>query len=316
MAKPKIGVALGMGAALGWAHIGIIRALQDENISIGAVSGCSMGSVVGGALAAGKLDILEEWAKSLSIVRVGKYLDVGLHSITGKGLLQGEKIMDTFAQEVGDLNIENSPLPLGIVATDLMTGEEVRFLEGSMVEASRSSISVPGLFAPHYYRDRWLVDGGLVNPVPVDVCRELGADVVIAIDVLNSDVEAMWEARRNKPSALTQYVDHAMAHSLMPDLAKPFWKKARDWVHHKTARVDHTQPPKLYDTLDAALNIMERVVMQRRFEDSPPDILVRPPLHDLRVYDFHRAEDAITIGYDAMKKAMPEVRKIIESQSV
>src|SRR5882762_3733951 len=182
--RPVIGLALGGGAARGFAHIGILRTLITHGIVPHVVVGTSIGAVVGGAFAAGHLDTLEEWARSLQLRNILGYLDVRLN---GSGLIGGEKLAAQLEASIGRTLIEELPLKYASVATEVRTGHEIWLTHGRVVDAMRASYALPGIFAPVLIGDRWLVDGALVNPVPVSVARAMGAEIVIAAN-LSSDV--------------------------------------------------------------------------------------------------------------------------------
>jgi NTE family protein len=192
--KPLIGVALGSGSARGWSHIGVLRTLIDAGIEPDIVCGSSIGALVGAAYVDGDLDRLEEWTRSLTMQTVIGFLDFSL----GSGLIKGEKLIEFFRSHFVDRDITELPLPFGAVATDLQSGREIWLREGPVSDAVRASIALPGLFTPYRYQEKWLVDGGLVNPVPVSLCRAMGADWVIAVDT-NSDL--IGRHLKRKPAA-------------------------------------------------------------------------------------------------------------------
>lgn len=177
--RPRIGLALGSGAARGWAHIGVIRALEQAGVVPDIVCGTSIGALVGAAYAAGELDRLEPWVCSLSWSKVLGMFDLKMAG----GLIAGGKLVDFFRSHFQDPGIEAMGKSFGCVATELTSGREVWLREGSVVDAVRASIAMPGLFTPVPHEGEWLVDGGLVNPVPVSLCRAMGADLVIAVDL-------------------------------------------------------------------------------------------------------------------------------------
>ncbi|MFT0547204.1 patatin-like phospholipase family protein [Allopusillimonas ginsengisoli] len=181
--KPRLGLVLGSGSARGWAHIGVIQTLKRAGIEPDIVCGTSIGALVGAAYAVGELDRFEEWVLSLGLRDVISFMDLRLNG----GMLKGGKLMEFFRRNFIDLSIEDLQKPFGAVATDLETGAEVWLRSGSAIDAIRASIALPGLFAPVWHEDRLLVDGGLVNPVPVSLARAMGADILIAVD-LNSDL--------------------------------------------------------------------------------------------------------------------------------
>src|SRR6185312_11872977 len=180
--RPVIGLALGGGAARGFAHIGIIRTLVAHGIIPNVIVGTSIGAVVGGAHAAGQLDRLEEWARSLQPRNIFGYLDIRLN---GSGLIGGTKLAAQLEQSLGHIQIEDLPIKFASVATEVRTGHEIWLTHGRLVDAMRASYALPGIFAPMLVGDRWLVDGALVNPVPVSTARALGAEIVIAANLSN-----------------------------------------------------------------------------------------------------------------------------------
>ncbi len=176
----KIGLALGSGAARGWAHIGIIQALEEMGIKIDVVAGCSIGAYVGAAYASNKLPEMASWAESLTEWQVLGLMGVGLRR---GGLASGQKVFQALEENFCEAEFENLQKPLAVVATDLYSGKEVSFLKGPIAPAVRASCAIPALFPPVCFEERWLVDGAVVNPVPVNLCRQLGADFVFAVNL-------------------------------------------------------------------------------------------------------------------------------------
>jgi len=185
----KIGIALGSGSAKGWSHIGVIRGLQEANIAIDIVCGSSIGALVGGAFAAGKLDEAEKLIRELAWSDILGFMEV---PVPKSGIISSDKIAEYLRQRIGDPNIEDLPIPFAAVATDLTSGQEVWLRQGSLIEAIRASISMPGMFTPCFREGRLLVDGGLINPIPVSLCRSMGANTVIAVNP-NTDVKIQYE---------------------------------------------------------------------------------------------------------------------------
>ncbi|MGZ5803696.1 MAG: patatin-like phospholipase family protein, partial [Xanthobacteraceae bacterium] len=182
--RPSIGLALGGGAARGFSHIGVLRTLQKHGIDVQVIAGTSIGAVAGGLYAAGRLDSFEEWARSLTWRRVFGYLDFNL---AGNGLISGQRLCDRLERHLGDRNIEDLSTRFTAVATEIGTGHEHWLSRGRLVDAVRASYALPGVFKPVKINGRWLFDGALVNPIPVSVCRALGARYVIAVN-LNFDI--------------------------------------------------------------------------------------------------------------------------------
>jgi NTE family protein len=204
---PRLGLALGCGSARGWAHIGVIRALAERGLRPQVVVGASVGALVAASLAGGRLDALEQWVRTLTQREVWRLVDTRFR---GGGIMTGNRLMDAIATQVGDPHIERLELGFAAVAADLHTGEEVWIREGPVMTAVRASSGVPGLFTPTWYLDRWLIDGGVVNPLPVSVCRALGADVVIAVDLSHSVMHADTSSLRDSQPSLLESMSNAV----------------------------------------------------------------------------------------------------------
>ena len=219
--KPRVGLALGSGSARGWAHIGVIRALEQAGIRPDYVCGTSIGALVGAAYATGELDRFEQWVLGLGVKDVVGFMDVG----SGGGLFKGERLMGFFRDHCADRPIEQLAMPFAAVATSLHNGAEVWLRSGSTLDAVRASIALPGLFAPVLYEGMVLVDGGLVNPVPVSLARAMGADVLIAVD-LSSDVLGRHLCAERPPESPAGPVDdwirklHDKLESLIPGMGR------------------------------------------------------------------------------------------------
>lgn len=297
MAKTKIGLALGSGSARGWAHIGVIRALEEQGIQPDIVTGCSIGSLVGAAYVGGHIDILEKWVNELSFIDVVRLLDVRMSG----GLIEGDSLMGSFHDKIAKLNIEELPLPYAAVATDLNTGREVWLQQGSLRAAVRASIALPGLFSPVEMDKRWLVDGGLTNPVPVSLCRAMGADVIIAVN-LNSDIvgkhlREMEERREHQERDLfAQMLDKVNAS--LKDTRMSQWLKGLE---------EQREIPGMFEVMASAINIMQDRITKSRMAGDPPDVLLSPRLGKLGLLEFDRAEEAIAEGYDSVRRMLPAI---------
>lgn len=285
--KPVIGLALGGGSARGWAHFGVIRALEEAGIKPDLVCGTSIGALVGAAYAAGDMDALEEWVRSLSRKDVIGLMDVRLSS----GILKGERLMNFFRANFREQSIEELSMPFGAVATSLQSGAEVWLRKGSTLDAVRASIALPGLFSPVVHDGKVVVDGGLVNPVPVSLARAMGAELVIAVD-LGSDIVGHFPAAQppvEAPAGETSEWFRKMQDSLgslMP------------------ARTNGDEPkiPSMLDVITSSINIMQVRITRSRMAGDPPDLLVAPRLAYLGLLDFHRAEEAIEEGRRAVER--------------
>ena len=297
-ARPRLGLALGAGAGRGWAHIGVLRALRDAGLEPDVVCGTSAGALVGGIYAAGRLDELEQWVRSLTRVEVLTLFDF---TIARGGAVGGRRLMELYRHRIGDPDIENLPRRFAAVATDLRSGAEVWIQQGSLLTAIRASISIPGLFTPVQREGRWLVDGGLVNPVPVSVCRALGAEIVIAVD-LNRGRLARAPHQAAEVRAAVVRDPPADGASLLEDEGPD------------TGEPDPTAPSKapiIIDVITAAIDIMEDRIARSRLADDPPDILLTPRLRHLQPLDFASGRTTIEEGYALMKRSLPALRELV-----
>lgn len=296
--RPRIGLALGGGSARGWAHIGVIRALQDAGVEPDLVCGTSIGALVGAAYVGGELDRLETWVRSLNLQTVVGFLDFSL----GGGLINGEKLIGFFRDHFVDRDIRTLPRPFGAVATDLQRGREVWLREGGVSDAVRASIALPGLFTPVQRDGSWLVDGGLVNPVPVSLCRAMGAEFVIAVD-LNADLLG----RHLKPKPARASSERAAA---APNgLADTVRARIQNGMSQLGISADDgPRPPAMLDVLASSINIMQVLITRSRLAGEPADVLVTPLLGDLGLMEFHRASVAIDAGQRAVDAALPQMQ--------
>src|SRR5580658_7899777 len=302
--RPVIGLALGGGAARGFAHIGIVRTLIAHGIVPNVVVGTSIGAVVGGAYAAGHLDTLEEWARSLQPRNILGYLDIRLN---GSGLIGGDKLAAQLEAAIGQTLIEQLPLKFASVATEVHTGHEIWLTHGRIVDAMRASYALPGIFSPVLVGDRWLVDGALVNPVPVSAARALGAEIVIAAN-LSSDVFAhSTTIYSHGPSALTP---EPPVEALPPK--RGFGKFFSPERTMKREFFGSRGRPGISSVMVDAFNIMQDRITRARLAGDPPDLLISPRVGQIGWFDFHRAYDLIAHGYRAAERAIVSIQEAIE----
>jgi NTE family protein len=290
--RPRIGLALGSGSARGWAHIGVIRALEAAGFAPDIVCGTSIGALVGAAFAAGAIERLQPWVESLTWQGVMSLLDV---RVTG-GLIEGNRLVECFRERFEDPGIGQLARPFGCVATELATGHEVWLREGPVIEAVRASIALPGLLTPAVREGRLLVDGGLVNPVPVSLCRAMGADIVIAVD-LNWDLIG----RRHK---ITD--EAASPQGAGAGLLDAMFAKFRGAGAAATGEM-----PSMLDVLTTSLNIMQVRITQSRLAGEPADVMIRPRLSGIAAMDYHRAAPAIAEGKRAAQQALPLIADLL-----
>lgn len=287
---PGIALALGGGAAPGWAHIGVIRALEEAHIPIKMIAGTSIGALVGGCYLAGKLDELEEFARSLTPRRIVGFLDLGLR---GSGLISGYKLAERMEEHMGNVRIEHLSKPLVCVSTEISTGHEIWLSRGPLIDAMRASYALPGIFEPVKIGQRVLVDGALVNPVPVSVCRAFEADAVVAVN-LSSDSFGRGTVVRN---ASTEFGDVVT----FPGQTNPVARKA-------ISRLGKTLG--ITGVMVEAFNIIQDRIARSRMAGDPPDISLRPSVGNIGLAEFHRANEAIELGYEATKHQVHRLRAL------
>jgi NTE family protein len=294
----KIGLALGSGSSRGWSHIGIINELSKLGIAPSIICGTSVGSMVGAAYITGNLEKLETWACSLTKFDVAKFLDI---NISMTGFVDTERFHDFLNENIaGDEDvIEDLSQTYAAVSTDLETGREVWLRSGSLIQAVWASMSMPGLFPAIRHGDRWLVDGGLVNPVPVSVCRALGADIVIAVN-LNGDIVGK---RFNKPETGKNGNDGIggkITELVREYTSLPFFDSE-----------DDMQPPSLLDAIAASVNITQDRITRSRMAGDPADIVFTPKLSDIGLLELYRADEAIAEGKRCVQRRIPEIEYVL-----
>jgi NTE family protein len=303
--RPVIGLALGGGAARGFAHIGVLKTLIAHGIVPDVVVGTSIGAVVGGAYAAGQLDALEVWARSLQPRNVLGYLDIRLN---GSGLIGGDKLAAQLENAVGEILIEDLPIKFATVATEIRTGHEIWLTHGRMVDAMRASYALPGIFSPVLVGDRWLVDGALVNPVPVSVARAFGAEVVIAAN-LSSDAFAHG-------TTIYTHGPSAGAQEAAIEQAPPKRGLSRLFSPERTMKREFFGSggrPGISTVMVDAFNIMQDRITRARLAGDPPDLLISPRVGQTGWFDFHHASDLIASGARAAERAIDSIQEAIHT---
>ena len=294
--KLKVGVALGSGSARGWAHIGVLQALREAGWEPDIVCGTSIGALVGAAYAADELDRLQTWVEGLRWQTVVRLLDLG-----SGGLIKGKLITEFFRSHFEDRRIDDLARRFAAVATELATGREIWMHSGSLVEAVRASIAIPGVLAPVHHDGRLLVDGALVNPVPVSLCRALGADIVIAVD-LNADLLGSHLRDRGlQPEAAPGNTTTTEP----SQVASIFARIQRGLVRFKgNSATPATPSPSIIDVIAGSVNIMQVRITRSRLAGEPADVLIQPRLAHVAFMDFHRGAAAIEEGRRAADDAV------------
>ncbi|HLT47142.1 MAG TPA: patatin-like phospholipase family protein [Rubricoccaceae bacterium] len=292
--SPRLGIALGGGAARGWAHLGVLRALGEHGIEPEVVCGTSIGALVGGFYAAGKHAELEAWVAGLTRRDVVELLDF---TMAGGGALGGRRLLELFREHVGEVAIEALPRRYAAVATDLHAGSEVWLQRGSLLTAIRASISIPGVFTPVYSGGRWLVDGGLVNPVPVSLCRALGADLVVGVDLHGGPLGSLQPRAEAEPQP-----------AVVPD--RP-WRAILPWVARAEAGAEAPAPPDVTWVITEAVTIMETRISRSRLAGDPPDLLLIPQVRDVPPLEFSGGRPTIEAGYEVAQRMAPTLRDLL-----
>lgn len=313
--KLKVGLALGSGAARGWAHIGVIRELAERGVRPDIITGSSVGAVVGGALASGHLDDFEKWISDLGRVDIIRLLDARM---TGGGFLQGKSLMGAIEKRIGNPDFGNLDIPLGCVATELGSGREVWLREGSLLDAVRASIALPGMFAPVQIDGEYLLDGGLVNPVPVSLARAMGADIVIAVNLNGDIVGQRYWMQKQKPGGQTS--DEEFEQELEKQLEKHGDSMVATWAaklkaglgvrldsYISSLRSKETPDPGLFDVIVGSIDIMQDRITRSRMAGEPPDVHVTPRLSHIGLMEFDRAKECIDEGRKAVDREKPEI---------
>lgn len=310
-----IALALGGGAAKGWAHIGMLRAFDEAKIPIAMIAGTSIGALVGGCYLAGKLDELEEFARSLTWSAMIRFMDF---SIRGSGLISGQRLAQRMAQHMGNLAIEDMARPFVSICTDIRTGHEIWLHDGPLIEAIRASYALPGVFTPVVHNGRHLVDGALVNPVPVSACRAHEPDVVIAVD-LNSETFGRGTVIRS--SHYDKREEQAEPVRDTGNGKSPWLSFLASGDHHVMEKPKNPQaarslsrPQVLPQTrlgmsgvMMEAFNIIQDRIARARMAGDPPDYTIRPKLFEIGLADFHKADESIRIGYLEAKSRLNEL---------
>jgi NTE family protein len=298
----SIGLVLGGGAARGFAHIGVLRTLLVHGIRPDVITGTSIGAVVAGLFAAGELDTFEDWCRQLTRRRVLGYLDF---RFGGSGLISGGRLSRKLEDTLGDTGFADLPMRLAAIATEIGTGHEIWLTRGRLSEAMAASYALPGIFPPKLIGGRWLMDGAMVNPLPISAARALGARLVIAVN-LNADnfgrgttiqdhgPNADDDARRAQDE-----LDRSRRKIFRPDLL----------IHRQFFGA--SDRPGLSTVMVEAFQVMQDRITRSRLAGDPPDVMISPRLGRINLFDFHRASETITIGAEAAERSIEAISESI-----
>jgi NTE family protein len=282
--KTGISLALGGGAARGWAHIGVLRALEEAGIEISMIAGTSIGALVGGCYLAGKLDHLEEFARSLTKRRIFGLLDFNFR---GNGLFGGMKLDARMQQHLNGMTFDDLPKPFVCVASEIRTGHEIWLSSGSLITAMRASYALPGVFEPVVANKRVLVDGALVNPVPVSVCRAYEQHLVVAVNLHYDLFGRAAVIKHNAGELLVETDGGRRGGGMQPE-----------------ARLG------ISGVMVDAFNIIQDRISRARLAGDPPDLSLQPKLGHIGLSEFHRADEAIRVGYETTKERLAELARL------
>ncbi|MBN2647696.1 MAG: patatin-like phospholipase family protein [Thiotrichales bacterium] len=295
---PNIHLVLGSGGARGLAHIGVIHYLQAQGFSITQITGCSMGALIGGIYAAGKLEEYETWVRQIRRLDVLRFLDLSLDS--RKGFVKGDKIMEQLRQWVGHQAIEQLPIPFSAVSTDILAQKEVWISQGDLVDAIRASISVPGIFTPLVTQGRVLVDGGILNPLPVPPASIEARQITVAVSLSGRAVQ------HPLGDAAASDIDSALADDQNSPITR-FVQGLQQWFAAETPEPNsQPNPLSLSDIMIGMFNTMQDTLTRYQLAGNPPDILIEIPVNICQSHEFHLANRLIPAGAYWAEKAMTE----------
>ncbi|ACX88049.1 Lysophospholipase [Pectobacterium parmentieri WPP163] len=296
MQRKKIGIALGSGAAKGWAHIGVFNALAELGIDVDVVAGCSIGALVGAAYATNNLSSMEQWVRGFGYWDVIRLMDL---SWQRGSLLRGDCVFNSVKHLLHTTQIEDCAIKYGVVTTNLSTGRELWLTEGDLHQAMRASCSMPGLLSPVRFNDYWLVDGAVVNPVPVSLARAMGADIVIAVDLQHDASLNHQDLLSIKPTASEADID-------MEHVSQDWRSRIRERLL-RGRRQSAESSPTAMEIMSTSIQILENRLKMTRMAGDPPDVLLQPYCPQIATLDFHRAQEAIEAGYKAVAKMRDEL---------
>lgn len=289
--KKVVSLVLSSGGARGIAHIGVIEELENRGYEIGSISGTSMGALVGGIYAAGGLELFKEWILTLDRMDVFSLVDF---TLSGRGLVKGEKVLEEMKKIIPDTNIENLRIPYAAIATDIVNGKEIVFEKGSLYHAIRASVSIPTVFTPFEYQGLTFVDGGVMNPVPINRVKRSSGDLLVVVDV-NADIPC-----KKKEIALAKKEENL----LISD--KRFSKYVHLLTHKFNSLMPKNEKDKLgyFNILNKTTNLMVHQLSLMAIEKGKPDVMVNVPHESFGVFDFYKADEIIQVGRERAKQAL------------
>lgn len=309
-----VGLVLGCGSSRGWAHIGAIEALEEAHIPIDFIVGCSVGAYVGAIYASGSIQSLKKFVLKMDGKKVFSYFDIVLPR---SGILDGTKrLRELFSIHTDVRDFSELKIPVMMVATDLETGQKVVLKSGNILDALRASISIPGLFAPARIKDRWLVDGGLVDPVPVSVARSMGADIIIAVDLSSGNISKIKRIKHKGRKEPVPVIHEENRNELIKKLSV-YYESAELSFKSKINELFKREAdmPDIMETVTTSINIMQNRITRVNLAVTPPDVLIQPHLGDLKMLDFDQVEHTIEEGYVRAREKIEEIKTLLQTES-
>ena len=324
--RKRIGLALGSGSARGTAHIGVIQTLKELGIEIDIIAGTSIGALVGACEMCGGLDDFRDWLCQLSTRSMLRHIDFKL--LASGGVANGNRLMKTLRELFGDHNIEDLPRTFAVVATDVYRGREVWLQEGDLWDAVRASIAVPGLFTPVSTEHHWLSDGALVNPVPVSVCKALGADIIIAVNPnanllvpgLSPPPLASTEQQEESPAENTEagapHDDSEVGDFRLMDRLSSSLRGVAGPMRELWGSGSEQHSPGTLNVVLSAINVMQDRITRSRMAGEPADVLLRPQLTGISFMDFTQAPLAIAEGRACVLRNLPALQHALDQEGI
>jgi len=310
--RKKVGLALGSGSSRGWSHIGVIQALREHDIPVDYVAGTSIGAYVGAIFASGHIEEFQQTVLDMDWKRVVSLLDF---SINLTGFLEGRKVMNLAENVMTVQKFEDLKIPLRVVAADLKTGEEIIFSKGSVKEAVRASISIPGIFRPVEIKKHLCVDGGLLNPVPVNVVKEMGAEVIIAVDLNHCLIQRREKRKKSKQEEKRDKALNKAIFEKFPGRFPSVESLLQVWFKIEPGTSDKKEEiPGFLDVYRQSLDIMEMQISRLGLKLNPPDILIAPDLGHIRLMDFDMGKEIIAEGYKKTIAQIDDIKRIAKRE--
>jgi len=310
--RPKLGLALGSGAARGLAHIGVLKVLEEADIPIDIITGTSMGAFIGAMYAAGvPVAQMEQVALEIDWLSMARLLAPVMPT---SGLSDGKKLVAFMAELLPARDFKDLRLPLAVTATDINTGEAIIIKQGDLLEAIRASLAFPGIFSPVRFGQRFLVDGGLCNPIPTDVARNLGAERIIGVctipAVIKQTPETFLPTRHGSSKTISRWRDFFNTRSIEHAFRSALGQEA-DNSQDETQ--DNLRTPNIFRVCAQSVAIMENVINELHLRQHPHDLIIRPQLEGITLLEFHRAKEVIAAGEASTRAILADIKYLLKT---